>query len=152
MGIKKIGKNIWKLIWSAIFAVIFIIGLCMCLSAYGVGLDTNAFGNADHLDSQKFWSYVMMGFGLVFGIIPFFKIFKTLLKFAFSIFGIVIFAYGLCATLNAYDVVSINWATSVVNGKTLGPVLIIIGTIGGVIPFIKCWKKIFCDDKSDKQD
>ncbi len=145
MGIKKISENIWKIICSAFFTVVFIIGVCMCLSAYGV-IDKNAFGGAEHLETQKFISYLVMIFGLFLGVLPFLKIFRTLVKFAFSILGIVLFVYGVCITLDAYNVCTIQWA-STNSGDVTGPILLVLGLFTGVIPFIKTWKKLFCEDK-----
>ncbi len=149
MGLKKISQNIWKIICSSVFTIVFILGLLMCLSAYGVGIKQDAFGAADHLQSQKFISFLLMIIGLFLGILPFFKIFKTLIKFVFSIIGVLFFAYGICVTLDAYDVAQLAWA-SVNNGTAWGPIIIVIGLFTGVIPFFKTWKKLFCNDKKDK--
>lgn len=140
MGFKSAFMKIWKILWAGLFAAVGVFGIMMILGAKGIINFT-----AEFADSQLFWGIGFTVVGVLFGFLPLLKTFKTAIKFALSILGLFIFAWGLCATLTYYvDSINISWAQlphDIANWLSI--VILFIGLIGGVIPFFKTIKNVF---------
>ncbi len=144
MGLKAGIKNIFKFIVAGVMTLVFIGGLLVLLNGLGkIGtLPENA-------DTVKFVGIIMMAFGLIFGVIPFLSKVKWIIKFAFSLLGIVVFIFGVCGLVNWYNpgTVGLEWANM---DKWVAYITTIIGVLFGVLPFFKFWGKVFGSDEKSK--
>lgn len=138
MGLKAGIKNILKFVISGVMTLVFAVGLVLLLD----GLKQIDLHIATKDETLIFIGAVLMGFGLIFGVLPFLGKIKAIIKLAFSLFGLVIFGYGICGTLVSFNVVQLSWATM---GNVWPWVLNVFGLLFGVLPFFGFWKKLFKD-------
>ncbi len=144
MGLGAGIKKILKFVVTGVMTLVFFAGLLVLLT--GTGTITNN-TNTDK-NTLIFVGAIVMIFGAIFGVIPFLTNIKWIIKFAFSLLGIAVFAYGICGCLNCYvDSITLEWANM---ANWVSIVLIIIGTLFGVLPFFKCWGKFFGSDEKSK--
>ncbi len=141
MGLGAGIKKIFKFIVAGVMTLVFFAGLLVLLT--GTGTIKNNSGTDSN--TLIFVGAIVMIFGAIFGVIPFLSKIRWIIKFAFSLLGIAVFAYGICGCLNCYvGSITLEWANM---AGWVSIVLIIIGTLFGVLPFFKCWGKFFDDDK-----
>ncbi len=135
-AIKKGFKLILKILASLIFLGVLI---------FGVLLLTQKIPSVDYtMEAYKFWGIAAIVLGLIFGVIPWLRVFLSILKFALSLFGIVVLVFGVCALLNCQGWVAINWANiGTSQGALIASIVMIVGgVLFGVIPFFGFFKKI----------
>ena len=143
MGFKTIFKGIWKIIWAVAFSILAILGVCMVLSSYGAGIPTDAFGQKESLVPLRSWGFIFTAIGFIFGICGLLKIFKGVIKFAFSAVGVLVFVYGVCACIQFYAHINLSdwFALPTDNAGWASIIMIVLGLLLGVIPFYKTVKK-----------
>ncbi len=128
-----------KLIFKILASIIF-----LGVLVFGVLLLVQKIPSVDYAkDAYKFWGIAAIALGLIFGVIPWFKFFWTILKFALSLLGIVVLVFGICALLNNQGWATVSWADI---GDTQGAliasiVMIVGGVLFGIVPFFGFFKK-----------
>ncbi len=128
-------KLFFKILASIIFLGVLIFGVLLLVQKIP-SVDYTA-------DAYKFWGIAAIALGLIFGVIPWFKFFLTILKFALSLLGIVVLVFGICALLNNQGWATISWADiGATQGALIASIVMIVGgVLFGIVPFFGFFKK-----------
>ncbi len=142
MGLGEAFKKLFKFIIAGAMTVICIIGVILLL--YSLGKLNNDI--PAHAGALKFFSIVVIVFGVIFGVIPFLGKLSKIIKFAFSLLGIVICILGICGLIQHYNpgMESLAWASM---DEWVAWIATIIGILFGVLPFFKFTGRLFSKEK-----